>query len=390
MLMARMALISIAFLPLWAACASTERDSRFAPPNALMGEEIESRISQIPYQHREELFQNLLWLAQSGESAVPALLRGCKHEDPKVRANCAWVLGEIGDRRVITDLQPMTHDSNETVRLEAARTLVVLGDIKECPPLIDALDSDKVQVRYLCHEALKSATGQDFGYDHLSDNLTQRHKAVLAWRQWWSEMAGDPWFAKTYANKHGLIDTPAAVPPAGEAMPPAPAVEPGRSAMPQGTMPLQAMPQTMPLDDGKSNPQTGLQPNPQTGMQPSQQTGMQPSQQTGTQPSQQTGMQPSQQTGTQPNPQTGMQPSQQTGMQPSQQTGTQPKQQTGMQPNPQSSTQPDQQSGTQPQQLPADSDEGIQWKEVPADPRSSGSTGQRPMTQPLPPLPKGN
>jgi hypothetical protein len=180
-----------------------------------------------------------------------------------------------------------------------SRTLVVLGDIKECPPLIDALDSDKVQVRYLCHEALKTATGQDFGYDHLSDNLTQRHKAVLSWRQWWSEMAGDPWFAKTYANKHGLTDEPATVPPEGDAMPPAPAVEPGRTTMPtKGTQ--------------------GMTP-------PDMPPGMQQQQQ--------------------------------------------------------------QQPQQQPQ--PPSSDDGIQWKEVPADPHSSSITGEHPMPpQPMQPMPK--
>ena len=51
-----------------------------------------------------------------------------------------------------------------------------------------------------------SKTGQDFGYDHLSDDIVQRHKKVLLWREWWSEMSGDQWFAKTYATKHGLFD----------------------------------------------------------------------------------------------------------------------------------------------------------------------------------------
>lgn len=208
--MARLALIPVALFPLWAACASTA-DSRFAEPNALMGEEIRSRVAQIQYQHREELFHSLLWLAQSGEQAIPALLEGLRHNDAKVRSNCAWVLAQIGDRRVIEDLQPLVHDVNETVRLEVARTLVLLGDVQQCPPLIDALDSEKVQVRYLCHEALKTSTGQDFGYDHLSDDLTERHRTALLWREWWSDVSGDPWFAQTYATEHGLAE-PAAEP----------------------------------------------------------------------------------------------------------------------------------------------------------------------------------
>ena len=64
-----------------------------------MGKEIDHRVAQIPYQHREELFNNLLWLSQSGEQAIPALLVGLEHAEPKVRSNCAWVLARIGDRQ---------------------------------------------------------------------------------------------------------------------------------------------------------------------------------------------------------------------------------------------------------------------------------------------------
>lgn len=66
-----------------------------------MAGEITRRVEQIPYQHREELLQSLMWLAQTGEQTIPALLTGLHHGNPKVRSSCAWVLGRIGDRRVI-------------------------------------------------------------------------------------------------------------------------------------------------------------------------------------------------------------------------------------------------------------------------------------------------
>ena len=109
----------------------------------------------------------------------------------KLRSNCAWVLGQIRDRRVIPDLQRLSRDPNETVRLEVARTLVSLGDLSQSPTLIEGLDSDKVQVRYLCHEALKDATRRDFDYDHLADDELSRAQAVYRWRQWWSKQSGD-------------------------------------------------------------------------------------------------------------------------------------------------------------------------------------------------------
>jgi hypothetical protein len=183
-------------------------------PNSLMAVEIDRRIEQIPYQHRDELFNNLVWLAQTGEQTIPALLRGLQHENPKVRSSSAWVLGRIGDRRTIPDLQRVAKDPEPTVRLECARTLVMLGDLAWSPALIEGLDSDRKEVRYMCHDVLKSATGHDFGYDHLQESKEQMVLSVLRWRQWWSEYSGDTQFAANYQHQHGLGLQPAA--PLGE------------------------------------------------------------------------------------------------------------------------------------------------------------------------------
>ncbi len=188
-----------------AACGTTHsEDNPYLKPNELMAREIDNRISQIPFQQREELFNNLLWLAQTGEQAIPSLLTALEHNNAKVRSNALWVLGRIRDRRAIPQMQPLVQDQDSTVRLEAARTLVLMGDLQHTPSLIDGLDSDRVQVRYLCHEALRQATGREFGYDHLADNLASRNQATYRWRKWWSDQSGDPWFAKDYAADRGL------------------------------------------------------------------------------------------------------------------------------------------------------------------------------------------
>lgn len=208
--MRRLVLVGLAFLPL-SSCASTS-SSPFDEPNALMAEEIRSRVLQIPFQHREELFQNLLWLAQIGEQAIPELLRALDNDDPKVRSSCAWVLGRIGDRRTVEYLQKLSGDEHPVVSLEASRSLLEMGDIQQAPALIEGLDSDRAEVRYMCHEALKSATGREFGYDHLSEDLVARQQAVLEWRTWWADLSGDEFFASTYANENGLNEQPPAAP----------------------------------------------------------------------------------------------------------------------------------------------------------------------------------
>ena len=176
-----------ALLLLTGGCAmfGSNEESPFAQPNTLMADEINTRVAQIPFQHRDELLQNLLWLSQTGETTITALLEGLKSDNPKMRSSCVWVLGRIHDRRTIPYLQPLTKDSNETVRLEAARSLVALGDFQQAPMLIEGLDDPRKEVRYLCHEALKAAAGRDFGFDHLGDNDRQHRMTVLGWRQWW-------------------------------------------------------------------------------------------------------------------------------------------------------------------------------------------------------------
>ncbi len=203
----RIAVLSLPLMLLCTACSmfSTQEKSEFTPPNSLMADEIHSRVQQIQYQHRDELLQNLMWLSQTGEPAIQALLDGLKSQSPKVRSSCAWALGRIHDRRTIPHLQAVVKDQNETVRLEAARALLGMGDLSPSTLLIEGLDSDKKEVRFLCHESLKASTGRDFGYDHLSDDEAQRHIAVLSWRQWWSDYSGDAYFAQSYQERHGMV-----------------------------------------------------------------------------------------------------------------------------------------------------------------------------------------
>lgn len=214
----RIAAIGATVLLAFAACSTTDSSSSpYQQPNSLMAGEITRRMQEIPYQHREELLENLMWLAQTGEQTIPALLEGLRSDNAKVRSSSAWVLGRLRDHRTIPNLQAAMKDSDQTVRMEVARTLVLLGDLVWSPNLIEGLDSDKKEVRYMCHEALKIATGHDFGYDHLNQDQTQMRVSVLRWRQWWSEYSGDQFFAQSYQQKYDLGAAVAA--PMGESKP---------------------------------------------------------------------------------------------------------------------------------------------------------------------------
>lgn len=213
----RIAVTAATLLFALASCSTSGNPvSPYLQPNSLMDSEINQRIDQIPFQHRDELVQNLLWLNQTGEQTIPALLRGLKSENPKVRSSCCWVLGRLRDRRTVDNLRQLVTDDETSVRLEASRTLVLMGDLDQSPRLIEGLDSERKEVRYMCHEALKSATGHDFGYDHLNPNQLELQLAVLRWRQWWGEYGGDTFFAASYQKENGLNSLAA---PGGETKP---------------------------------------------------------------------------------------------------------------------------------------------------------------------------
>ena len=148
------ALTTSVLLFAFAACSTTSSsesvDTTYGKPNSIVTSEIESRVAEIPFQHRDELLENLLWLAETGEPAIPSLLKGMENSEPKVRSSCAWVLGRIGDRRVISDLRNHASDSTEAVRLEVCRTLVLLGDLQQAPTLIEGLDSDRAICVHIC------------------------------------------------------------------------------------------------------------------------------------------------------------------------------------------------------------------------------------------------
>lgn len=250
----RIAAIAATLLAL-ASCTSTSNQpsSPFQQPNSLMAGEISRRVEQIPYQHREELLLNLQWLVQTGEQTLPSMLDGLRHENPKVRSSCAWVIGQLKDRRTIPSLQEAMRDAEPAVKMELARTLVSMGDLTWSSTLIEGLDSERKEVRYLCHEALKSATGHDFGYDHLNQNDNEMHVSVLRWRQWWGEYSGDLHFAQAYQQQHNLQPQVAA--PSGETQPAQPAA---------GSEPTPITPPAPP-QDGSGNPSGGAGPTTGSG-----------------------------------------------------------------------------------------------------------------------------
>ena len=165
-------------------CVSHEKEPIARPgKDVVLKLEVERRVAEIPYMHGVELVANLERLADIGEPAVPHLLAALEADDRLSRASACWVLGVMGDRRNISAVREMLDDPEAPVRYQAASSLVELGDNAGFPVLVRGLGDPDIQTRYKCFEALRDATGQDFGYEH-DAAPTLRREAVARWQDW--------------------------------------------------------------------------------------------------------------------------------------------------------------------------------------------------------------
>ena len=160
------------------------------PPNPLAAERIQTRIDNIKYQHNQTLLTNLERLVAYGDVAVPFALEGLKSDDAMTRMGCAYILGRVGNPRVVPDLRPLLEDEVAIVRYEVASRLGDLGSREGYSVLVDGLEDPNIRNRYNCMKALSEQTGRDFGYKH-NDQPEQRAVAVAQWRAWLNDIESE-------------------------------------------------------------------------------------------------------------------------------------------------------------------------------------------------------
>lgn len=188
------ALSLLALCSLSCACAAVKKHP-FEEPPPLMREQIERKISEIPFTRDWERINTLDWLTRCGEAAFPALIEGLESKDPDIRAGAANVLGRSQDRRVIPFLNKTADDADSRVRYEFARSLLRLGDWSKVPILIEGLRDESEYARALCNDALRTYTKADFGFVP-SAAKELREEPVRKWETWWNSRAKDAFFGK--------------------------------------------------------------------------------------------------------------------------------------------------------------------------------------------------
>jgi len=151
---------------------------------------IQERIDNIKYQSNLTLVENLERLAAYGDMAIPQLVAGLQSPDASTRMGCAYVLGRIGNTKVIPDLLPLLQDESAIVRYEAAYRLGTLGSREGYGVLVDGLEDDNIRNRYNCFRGLQELTNRDFGYSH-NASPELRRAAVARWREWLAQIQAE-------------------------------------------------------------------------------------------------------------------------------------------------------------------------------------------------------
>jgi HEAT repeat protein len=164
--------------------ADTAGSTEFAETqNPMVRTRIEARVDNIKYQRGVTLITNLERIAAYGEPAIPVCLEGLKNEDAMTRMGCIYALGRIGDTRTVPDLEALLADPVDFVRYEAASQLGTMGSKAGYTVLVEGLESERVEYRYKCFEALRDLTGHTFGYVHNAPT-EERADAVTKWKAW--------------------------------------------------------------------------------------------------------------------------------------------------------------------------------------------------------------
>lgn len=164
-------------------CASDGDGSGLSRGDSLASRGIGIKVDEMRYMHGQELLARMNELSALGQDAAPHVAAGTKSDDALVRGSCHWVLGAMGDRTNIPTITKGLDDAVPSVRYQAAASLVRLGDSRGFPALVEGLSDRELPSRFKCFQALRNATGQDFGYQH-DASPEERGQAVARWRDW--------------------------------------------------------------------------------------------------------------------------------------------------------------------------------------------------------------
>ena len=122
----------------------------------------------------------------TGMDVAGALCAALKHANDGVRRRAARSLAEVGDLRVLPQLEALLYDNEPKNRIAAATALAALSVAHPIPALIERLEDENVEVREAAAGALQAITGMERGFRAGTD-AANRARQVATWKAWWRE-----------------------------------------------------------------------------------------------------------------------------------------------------------------------------------------------------------
>ncbi len=147
----------------------------------LNGELISALAALDPTIHYE--IWQAAFMATLPENSRPTLLNALRHETALIRWTALTALYDTAGSASAPDVRPLIHDTNESVQLLAAESLLEWGDRSGLPVLVDLLTSEHAQTRQECRDLLTSVTGNNFRFP-ANGAQAERERATAQWRAW--------------------------------------------------------------------------------------------------------------------------------------------------------------------------------------------------------------
>ncbi len=115
-----------------------------------------------------------------------ALRQALRSASADVRMVAAGALGRALGAKAADELQALTQDREDKVKVAAARALANLGDRRSLAALLRLLSADDVNVRVTATVTLQALTGKHFGYAAY-DTPENRERGIARWKAWVEE-----------------------------------------------------------------------------------------------------------------------------------------------------------------------------------------------------------
>jgi HEAT repeat protein len=160
---------------------------RIHPPKT-----VTALLDYLPYADNEavseEVIEGLLALSQKPNKIDPALVSALDGKRPVQCAAAAYVLAQVGDDALRTEVRRLLQHRLFPVRFRAAHGLLAVRDKSAVPVLIDLVRAAPAPVAWQAQDLLaRVAMEKTPGLALNSQDAGARKKAAAAWETWWRE-----------------------------------------------------------------------------------------------------------------------------------------------------------------------------------------------------------